>query len=172
MDIRAFRFFYTAHADTSDDFRIHPGPTVNLSYFLDDNQIVLAAWQMRHETAGQKLEFRISFNIRFYRHTLEEVCLIIGIFNDGQAAENGRFLQRHLAGLGNGLGQTVSMHGRTAIFFPEADGYHFDDAAFIGSRKIRMRFNPVADNDSIRFISIFIEIFPFLPDIPFPWTNG
>ena len=39
-------------------------------------------------------------------------------FQRWPAAENGRFLQRHLAGLGNGLGQTMGMHGRTAIFFP------------------------------------------------------
>ena len=114
---------------------------------------------MWHEAAGQKLEFCIGFDIRFYRHTLEEVCLIIGIFNDSQTAENRCFLQRYLAGLGNRLGQSMGMHGRAAVFFAQADGNHFYDAAFIGRRKISMRFNPVADDDAIRFIGIFVKIY-------------
>ena len=54
--------------------------------------------------------------------------------------------------------ESVCMARFGSFLLTQADGDHFDQAAFVGAAECGMRFDPVDNDDTVRLVGVLIDI--------------
>ena len=54
--------------------------------------------------------------------------------------------------------ESVCMARLSSFLLAQADGDHFDQAAFVGAAESGMRFDPVDNDDTVRLVGVLIDI--------------
>ena len=133
-----------------------------LADLIHHQHVALVKQQVGDGLVGDLLELGFLADDLLRAQALDEIGIVIGVFNDGNAAQNRRVFQNRPAVLLHQLmhdGRALMMDALSALLLAKADGHHLHQAAFIGAAEGGVGLDAVVEDDAVSLRGILIHIY-------------
>ena len=143
------------------DVGVHAVARDVLADLIHHQHVALVKEQVGDGLVGDLLELGLLGDDLRGAQAFDEVGLVIGVLNDGDAAQNGAVFQDGTAVLLHQFvhdGRALVMDALSALLLAKANGHHLHEAALIGAPERGVGLDAVVEDDAVGLRGVFVDV--------------
>ena len=152
---------------TTGNVRIHTIARDVFANFIHNQYIALVKQQVRDRLIGDFLQLRLLRDNFLGTETLDQVRIVVCVFDNGNAAEHRCVLQHRATVFLNQLvhnRRTLVMNALGTLLLAQSYGHHLHQAALVRTSERSMRLNAVKQDNAICLGRILIHKYRLMTD--------
>ena len=138
-----------------------------LADLVHHQHVALVEQQVGDGLVGNFLQLGLLGDDLLGSQSLDEVSVVVGVLNDGNAAQDGRVLHDGPAVLLHQLvhdGGALMMDALGAFLLAQADGHHLHQAALIGAAEGGVGLDAVEEDNAVRLGGVLVDEYRLVAD--------